>query len=311
MSPEAEQQNDIQAVFSFLGRHRRILLLVSLACAFLSGSISLMIPKEYESSAVVFPPAAMSLDLSSENPNFGYDIEADRLHQILQSTEIRDSVIRKFNLAAYYEVDTTLSDWRERVNRRYRKDLNFKRTTFMSIVISSQTRDPELSANIVNYIIRITNAVREKLYKQNVRLAFAKSRDEYMAEKGICDSIYGILQKRFAREGISGLMLLAPNAQLDFNIGEMSRTGNRDSSESLLGSEILKYRFHFDRQNEFEMKKKRIEKMLEYPIAQIHVLDYAEPVYRKSFPMVTLNVLVSTLLGFVLTCLYLILKPRS
>lgn len=311
MPTDTEQQNDLQAVLSFLRRHRKILLLVSLACAFISGSISLMIPKEYESSAVVFPPAAMSLDLSSENPNFGYDIEADRLHQILQSTEIRDSVIRKFNLADYYEVDTSAKDWREKVNRRYRKDLSFKRTTFMSIVISSQTRDPELSASMVNYIIRMANAVREKLYKQNVRLAFVKSRDEYLVEKGMCDSIYGILQKRFVREGISGLMLLAPNAQLDFDIGEMSKSGNRDSSQSLLGSEILKYRFHFDRQNEFEMKMKRIEKMLEYPIAQIHVLDYAEPVYRKSFPMVTLNVMVSTLLGFVLTCLYLILKPRS
>lgn len=311
MSMDTEQQNDVQAVFSFLRRHRRILLLVSLACAFLSGTISLMIPKEYESSAVVFPPAALSLDLSSENPNFGYDIEADRLNQILQSTEIRDSVIRKFNLAAYYEVDSTSTDWRERVNRRYRKDLSFKRTTFMSIVINSQTRDPELSANMVNYIIRMANAVREKLYKQNVRLAYTKSRDEYLAEKRMCDSIYSLLQKRFAREGISGLMLLAPSAQLDFNIGEMSKAGNRDTSQSLLGAEILKYRFHFDRQNEFEMKMKRIEKMLEYPIAQIHVLDYAEPVYRKSFPMVSLNVLVSTLLGFVLTCLYLILKPRS
>lgn len=310
MSQDTEQKNELQTLIFFLKRHRRILLLVSLSCAFLSGVISLMIPKEYESSAVVFPPAAMSLDLSSENPNFGYDIEADRLHQILQSTEIRDSVIRKFNLAEYYEISTDQIDWLSKVERRYRKDLEFKRTTFMSIVITCQTRDPELSANIVNYIIEMANKVREKLYKQNVRLAYEKVNDEFKIEKGICDSIYGILQKRFSREGISGLMLLAPNAQLDFNISEMSKGRSQDSTSSLLGSEILRYRFHFDRQNDFEMKVKRIGKMLEYPIAQIHVLDFAEPNYRKTFPMVSLNVLVSALLGFLFTSVYLLIKPQ-
>ncbi len=310
MTQDAKQKTELEVLFKFLKQYRMPLLLVSFSCAILSFVISLFIPKEYESTAVVFPPASLSLDLSTENPNFGYDIEADRLLQILQSKEIRDSVIKRFNLVDYYKINRDDRDWLSKADRAYRKDVEFKRSTFMSIVINCQTKDPELSANIVNYILEIGNKVRETIYKQNVRLAHKKILDEYYGEKRITDSLYAILQKRFNEEGISGLLLLAPNAQLNFNLHEMTGKKTEAGVSSLLGTEILKYRFHFDRQNDYETRSKRIGKMLEYPVSQIHILDSAEPNYRKTYPMVTLNVLISFVLGFLFTSIYFIIKPR-
>lgn len=308
---ENKQKTEIQVLFQFLKRYRLPLFFVSFLCAVISAVISLMIPKEYASTAVVFPPASLSLDLSTENPNFGYDIEADRLLQILQSKEIRDSVIRRFNLVDYYEINPDSKDWLSKADRAYRRDVEFKRSTFMSIVITCQTKDAELSANIVNYILEMANKVRENIYKQNVKLAYSKIMDEYTVEKTITDSLYNILQKRFSEEGISGLLLLAPNAQLNFNLQQMTGKKSETSGVSLLGAEILKYRFHFDRQNEYEMRAKRIGKMLEYPVSQIHILDSAEPNYRKAYPMVTLNVIISFALGFLFTSFYFIIKPRA
>jgi len=311
MNQDIKQKTELDVLFQFLKRYRMPLVLVSFACAVISAVISLMIPKEYESTAVVFPPASLSLDLSTENPNFGYDIEADRLLQILQSKEIRDSVISRFNLADYYEINRDAKDWLSRTDKAYRRDVEFKRSTFMSIVITCQTKDPELSANIVNYILEMADKVRENIYKQNVKLAYSKIMDEYGVEKKITDSLYSILQKRFNEEGISGLLLLAPNAQLNFNLQEMTGKKSETAAVSLLGAEILKYRFHFDRQNEYEMRAKRIGKMLEYPVSQIHILDSAEPNYRKTYPMVTLNVMLSFVLGFLLTSVYFIIKPKG
>ncbi len=311
MTQEIKQKTELDVLFQFLKRYRLPLFLLSFTCAVLSAVVSLMIPKEYESTAVVFPPASLSLDLSTENPNFGYDIEADRLLQILQSKEIRDSVISRFNLADYYEINRDAKDWLSRTDRAYRRDVEFKRSTFMSIVITCQTKDPELSANIVNYILEMANKVRENIYKQNVKLAYSKIMDEYTVEKTITDSLYDILQKRFSEEGISGLLLLAPNAQLNFNLQEMTGKKTDTKVVSLLGAEILKYRFHFDRQNEYEMRAKRIGKMLEYPVSQIHILDSAEPNYRKTYPMVTLNVIISFVLGFLFTSVYFIIKPKA
>jgi capsular polysaccharide biosynthesis protein len=310
MAQDIKEKTELEVLFQFLKRYRMPLILVSFICGVLSAAISLLIPKEYKSTAVVFPPASLSLDLSTENPNFGYDIEADRLVQILQSKEIRDSVIRRFNLVEYYDINPDSRDWLSKADRAYRGDVEFKRSTFMSIVISCQTEDPELSANIVNYILEMANKVRENIYKQNVKLAYNKIMDEYKVEKMITDSLYALLQKRFSDEGISGLLLLAPNAQLNFDLQQMTGKKGEANTASLLGAEILKYRFHLDLQNEQETRAKHVGKMLEYPVSQIHILDSAEPNYRKTYPMVTLNVLVAFVLGFLFTSIYFIIKPR-
>ncbi len=73
----------------------------------------------------------------------------------------------------------------------------------------------------------------------------------------------------------------------------------------------MKYRYHLDRQNDFEIRMKRIGKTLDYPIAKIHILDAAEPNYKKTYPLVTLNVLVSALLGFLFTSLYFIVQAKK
>ena len=310
MSHETNQINELKQVARFLKKYRLKLAAVTLVCAVLSAVISLFIPKEFESTAIVFPPGNLSLDVNSENPNFGYDIEADRLLQILQSTEIRDSVIKKFNLADYYGIDQSEKEWLSKLNLKYQKDVEFERTTFMSIVITVQTKDPELSAGIANHILMVADKVREKLYKQNVKLAFAKTSDEFRTEKHICDSLYANLQLQFKDMGISGLILLAPNAQLNFNLEQLSKGSKSDTSNLSIGANILAYRYHTDRRNTFEVNYKRIKKMLEYPIAQIHVLDKAEPNYRKAYPLVSINVLVSALLGFLFTSLYYIIKPK-
>ena len=311
MNQEIQQKNELQMLVLFMKKYRRPLFLVTLLCALLAGIISFLIPKEYESSAVVFPPANLSLDMSSENPNFGYDIEADRLLQILQSKEIRDSVISKFDLAKYYDINPKDQDWMSKIDRKYRKDVDFKRSTFMSIIITCQTRDPELSANMVNYILKIADRVRENIYKQNVKLAHYKLMDEFHSEKRITDSLYDLLQAEFKSSGISGLVLLAPSAQLNLNMDQLHSGKNGETSNAAIGADILKYRFHLDRQNDFDVKLRHIEKMLEYPIAKIHVLDSAEPNYKKTYPLVTLNILASALFGFLLSSLYFILKPRA
>lgn len=311
MSTNQNQNNELKQVFAFIKKYRLRLITVTLICAILSGAISMLIPKEYKSLAIAFPPGSITLDQNSENPNFGYDIEADRLLQILQSTEIRDSVIKKFNLIEYYSIDSTDQDWLSKLTLKYQKDIEFKRTTFMSIVISCQTKDAELSAAIVNHILYMADKVREKIYKQNVKLAYTKASDEFQIEKRITDSLFLVLQGEIKNLNISGLILLAPNAQLNFDLAQLAKGKNEGVENLNIGADILKYRYHLDRQNDVEVRMKRIGKTLDNPIAKIHILDAAEPNYKKTYPLVTLNVLVSAILGFLFASLYFIVQSKS
>lgn len=221
LNPE-EQKVEFQQVIKFLNKNRTTLFLVCFISVIFSVIVTFFVPKEYSSSAIIFPPAAVLLETSIENPNFGYDVEADRLLQIANSSEVRDSVIKKFDLLSYYKINTATKDWLSKLNKNYHQDITFSKTQFMSVVISAQTKDPEMCTGIVNYLIEAVDAFREKVYKQNIRLALIKTKAEFIFEKKLTDSLFNRLQNDIKVLNISGLVLLAPNAQLSLSYEQLS-----------------------------------------------------------------------------------------
>jgi hypothetical protein len=207
-----------------------------------------------------------------------------------------DSVATKFNLFNYYELDKADLDWRDRLTKEYKNDVRFERTRYMSIIISAQTKDPDLSAKIVNYIIESTNRVREKLYKQNVLTAYDKAEHDFLIQKHLADSMLVKLKMDIELLHISGLVLLAPSAQL--NIDFISKLTSSRPEEVSLGENILKYRHQLDRQNDFEGKYIRVKKMMEDPVPSIYVLDNAMVSYKKVSPSYTVNAFIACFIGF-------------
>ena len=115
--------------------------------------ITYFIPNEYRSYGIIYPPSSTSLENSVENPNFGYDIEADRIIQIMQSQVIMDSTTNRFNLITYFDIDIKEIDSRDKLTNNFLKMVKFERTNYMSVSISVKSKNPNMSADIVNYII--------------------------------------------------------------------------------------------------------------------------------------------------------------
>jgi len=155
----------------------------------LAAVLTLFIPKEYLSYGTIFPTSANSLDITLDNPSFGYDVEADRLIQVLESNEMQEIVIKKYDLISYYELDTNEADWRDDLRKEYFKDITFSRTIAMSVVISARTKSPQLSADIVNTIIDNINPLREKIIKKNFEMAYVTFQKEYFDKKKEIDTL--------------------------------------------------------------------------------------------------------------------------
>jgi capsular polysaccharide biosynthesis protein len=309
MFSPGSQKNESMQVVRFIRQHKKQLILFPTIAIIISVIITFFIPKQYASSGIVFPPDHPSLDNNITNPNFGYDIEADRLLQILQSNTIMDSVAKKFNLFAYYELNKKDLDWRDKLSKEYKSDVQFERTAYMSIIISAQTKNPEMSANIVNYVIDITNKVRERLYKQNIQTAYNKASADFYFQKKITDSMLVNLKKDIEQLHISGLVLLAPSAHLNF---DYISKANSDQPENVsLGENILKYRHQLDRQNDFEGKFIRVKKMMDDPVPSIYVLDHAIASYKKVLPSFTINALVSGFIVLLLTILVSVFRSNQ
>lgn len=310
LNPE-EQKVEFQQVIKFLNKNKATLFLVCFISVILSVTITFFIPKEYSSSAIIFPPAAVLLETSIENPNFGYDVEADRLLQIASSSEVRDSVIKKFDLLSYYKIDTTTKDWLSKLSKNYHQDISFSKTQFMSVVISAQTKDPEMCTNIVNYLIEVVDAFREKVYKQNIKLALIKTKEEFFFEKRITDSLFNRLQNDIKVLNISGLVLLAPSAQLSLSYEQLSSAKGGAMENLTLGSDILNYRFHLEKTNELETKLWKLNDIIDNPIAQVHVINRAETSYKKVSPSYTVNAAIMLVVSFMITTLILIYKSSK
>ena len=81
--PDIEKKESIQ-FFQVISRNFRLIAIFMLICCIATFVVTLFIPKQYTSMAVVFATESNSLDDAVRNPQFGYDVEADRLIQLLQ-----------------------------------------------------------------------------------------------------------------------------------------------------------------------------------------------------------------------------------
>lgn len=289
---EGSELNRIEglAFFRVIYRNRKLIAGFVVFAAVATLVISLFIPKEYTSSATVFATETNSLDDVIRNPQFGYDVEADRLIQMLNSRGIRDSIIRKFSLIEYYEADTTVPDWYYRLCEKYSKDITCTKTVYMSVVISARTRSPRMSADIVNTIIEEVNRARERLLKQNVHKAIESLEREYLVLKKDLDSlnrlITGVAQERGEvtqfMHSEKYLSLIMDKSKLDHY--ETSR-----AMQLLVNHYNMRLSLFYDA----EVKLKNARLAVLRPLPSVYVVEKAYPSFRKTYPRVTVNVMIA------------------
>jgi len=292
---EKEKQESMDFIRVILKNWRLILIFVCVTCvtAFL---VTLFIPKEYTSTAVVFPTETNAIEDVIRNPQFGYDVEADRLIQVLQSRSIRDSIIKIFNLTDYYHIDRTDPDWYDRLQKKYEQDITCTKTVFMSVVISVRTRSPEMSANIANKIISLVNIIREKLLKQNLFMALHALQKEYFTIKSDLDSLTNVVNDMTQTK--SGMKQFIQNDRYISLIFDKTQFNDPETAKAfqlVISMYNLKLGWFYDTQS----KLKNAELMSQRPLPSIYIIESAIPSYKKSYPRYSINLLLAFIGSFI------------
>jgi uncharacterized protein involved in exopolysaccharide biosynthesis len=305
-----KEKAESQEFFSVIYKNLRLITIIMVVACVATFVVTLFIPKEYTSSAVVFATESNSLDDVLRNPQFGFDVEADRLIQLLQSRGIRDSIIKKYNLADYYEIDKSDADWYYWLNKKYEKDITFTKTLFMSVIISARTKDPEMSAKIVNDIIVLVNLTREHLLKQNLYVALAALQREYISVKNDLDSL-GIIVNQMTknRNDVKQYLQTDRYISIIFDKNQMSDDEAGKSLQIIVNQYNVKLVWFFDIQN----KLKSANMMKERPLPAIYLIESAIPSYKKSYPSLAINLLLAFVGSFLFSSfgLFLLHKIRS
>lgn len=165
-----EQNFNSGELVAFLWSKRKALIIVTAVALIGSIAVSVMMTPYYMSRAIVFPTKSNSVDFNSNSRNsvveFGDEADAERLLQVLISPEIRDSLTKKFDLYAHYEIDSNEAHAKFEFQKAYEGNIKFDRTRYNSINIDVYDTDPQIAADIANDIVRLVDTVMNKMIRQ-------------------------------------------------------------------------------------------------------------------------------------------------
>lgn len=125
--------------------HLAIITLVAAIAGAVFSSSTFITPM-YKSEAVLYP---------SNVAAYSDETFTEQMLQIMQSNEIMDSVVEKFDLMKHYKIDKGYKYWKTALIGEYRDNVRISRTPYDAVLIKVMDKDPEIACAMVNEIIRL------------------------------------------------------------------------------------------------------------------------------------------------------------
>lgn len=301
------------------------LVLISLLAAIASTIISFTITPKFRSTVVMFPTTSTSISKNLLSDNFtgrstlyeiGEEEQSEQLMQILNSEQIMNRIIEKYNLMEHYEIDPESKFPMTYLYAEYRSNVKFKLTEYLSVVVDVLDKDPQLAADIANDIAAQVDTVFNNMLKQRAVDAFHLVEKEYMEINGTMNESQDTLNKiralgindyesqserfhealgRAINEGNSRAQRII-QAKLD----TLSRYGGLYTS--------IRDQLAYETSLHSRLKQRYQEAKLEAEQNLTHkfIVDSAYKAEKKAYPKKSIIVIISTIAAFLLTLITLI-----
>lgn len=304
-----------------LFKEKKTILIGIVVAIILAVVATSLIPKKYSSVAIIYPAKSNSLNEVALNPDFGFEIHADRLIQLIESQVIRDSLVNNFDLMKYYELEETQNDWRYRLGESMARDIKINRTRYLSIVITVTTKDPDLSADIANYIVETVDVVKENVLKENTKIAFKIYDEQLNRKEQDVDSLLNLIFElsdakmtsgknhplfKKKKEAIQERQKNGQYSDIDAAVLSIPIENQHQRSEKLINAYI------HEKNVLYSIKKKHndTKEQIESPIPKSYIISEAKPDYKKVSPSLSRNVLIAIGIGLLSSILLILIKYK-
>jgi len=308
---------------------RRPLMIFTLIASVLGAIVSspLVITPKFKSTSVIYPTTTNSISqalLVEHNPyrkdvlEFGEELEAERLLQILNSDDMRNRIIEEFELFVHYEISPKDKHAQTWMSLAFREHFNFKRTELMSIKIEVLDKDPILAAKMSNRIVDLIDPVIKLIKQERAEQAIVilERRDTQLASRlySINDSLevlrsHGILDvslqaerltEYYAKALSSGNTLGAKAIKKEFNnLAKYGGAYYRLFEELELVQEQLQI---------LRLEKENVRVEINAELTNRFVINKAFAADKKSYPIRWLIVVMSAMSTFILTLVFLYIR---
>ncbi len=136
--------------------HLLVILGVAVVLAVIFSGPFFITPK-YKSFAVIYP--------ANVSP-YSEESETEQMFQILQSQDIMDSVINKFDLPEHYEIERDYKYFKTAIYYEYSQNVKIQKTPYDAVSIEVLDKDPEMAAAMVSAIIDFYNIKVSRMHKE-------------------------------------------------------------------------------------------------------------------------------------------------
>lgn len=309
----------------YMWEKRVPLILISFLAAVASIIISFMITPKFRSTVVMFPTTSTSISKNLLSENFsgrstlyeiGEEEQSEQLMQILNSEQIRNRIIDKYNLMEHYEIDPDSKFPMTQLYAEYKSNIKFKLTQYLSVVIDVLDKDPQLAADIANDIAAQVDTVFNNMLKQRAVDAF------HLVEKEYNEMTDNMNELRDSINKIRELGINDYETQSErFNeaLGRAITEGN-SRAERILQAKLdtlskyggiyvsIRDQLVYETSRLSRMKQRYQEAKLEAEQNLPHkfVVDSAYVAEKKAYPKKSIIVIISTIAAFLLTLITLI-----
>jgi len=290
-------------LINLLLKWRLHLIIIVIAAAVLSVVFSspLFITPKFKSYAVVYP--------SNVSP-YSEESEAEQMYQILQSQDIKDSVIAKFNLAKHYKIDPTYKYFRTAVNYEYSQSVSITKTPYDAISIEVMDKDPQMASDMVDAIIGYYNRKVSSLHKEKYHEVITMYAELLRKKASEIDSLKRSLYNLSVKEGLlsyevtseqimAGYLGTVMGGTRDVNRPEVLRLKEnmeKHGGDLLMLVESIKQeaRTYADFKVEYEDALRFYDASLTYT----NIITSPFPADKKSYPIRWLIVSISVIMTF-------------
>jgi uncharacterized protein involved in exopolysaccharide biosynthesis len=251
---------------------------------------------------------------------FGDDAHIEQMIQILNSREIKDHIIEKFNLIEHYEIDTAKKYWKAKLYKYVKNNVQFSRTDNLAIEITVEDTDPFLAAQIANEIADYYDILKRQIVQQRSIEAFnilqeeMKLTDQHIME--LTDSLsrimsHGVYDYESQSERLT--------QQYAIELVKGNTAGVKRIKDELMILEqygplyvSVRDRLFYlkEAQKLFQEKYQNARVDASYTLPQKFVVEKAVPADKKSYPKKLMISFVTTLCVLLFTVFLLIFKEK-
>jgi capsule polysaccharide export protein KpsE/RkpR len=300
-------------IFRMASRWKIHLIIITAVSALLAVFFSgpMFIKPKYKSTAVIYPSNLIP---------YGVETPTEQMLQLFQSNDIREAMMKKFNLSVHYDIDTAGRASRYYLNQEYDDNVRITKTEFEAVKIEIFDTDPATARDMAVEIIRLFDLKTRELHKKKSQEVVVIHKMELDKKQREIDSIGTQLKELKVKYGLLDYKSQSKEASREYYRslgGNSQRTSDIVNSIRSLeekGHDFLELEEHLEGalqsyeviKRDYDAAVRDVEKKLTYT----NVVVRPELPDKKAYPTRWLIVVFTTAASFVMALFLISLFER-